>query len=124
MTNIKAISAHHTDTVDLGPHLAKPTAITEGQTEASIDVWVDERITTGLWECTTGSFTGIRDGYTEICTILSGRVTVESEGMKSEEYGPGDILVMPSGWAGTWHVHEPVRKHFTTIKDDTDDKRP
>jgi uncharacterized cupin superfamily protein len=32
-------------------------------------------------------------------------------------YGPGDIMVMPSGWSGVWDVHEPLRKHFTIIND-------
>lgn len=58
-----------------------------------------------------------REGYSEICTILAGRLTLEVAGQPDEEFGPGDVMVMPSGWAGTWHIHEPVRKHYTTIDD-------
>ena len=110
-------AAHRTDAADLGPHAPKPTALTEGQTEASLSVWQEGRVHTGLWECTAGDFTAERDGYTEICTILSGRVTIEVEGTEPEEFGPGDVMVMPSGWSGVWRVHEPLRKHFTTISD-------
>ncbi len=117
MTDIRTYSAHDTGAADLGPHAPKPTAITEGQTEAARSVWTDGRIDTGLWECTPGVFTAERIGYTEICTILSGRVTVETETAAPQEYGPGDIMIMPSGWAGVWRVHEPLRKHYTTVTD-------
>ncbi len=120
MTTIPTLAVHHTDGTDLGPHRPKPTALTDTLTEASLTVWVggsSDRIETGLWECTAGSFTAVREGYSEVCTILSGRVTIEVAGEDAEEYGPGDVMVMPSGWSGTWHVHEPLRKHYTTIQD-------
>lgn len=120
MSTIPTIAAHDTAAADLGEHAPKPTATTDGLTEAAVTVWeggTGNGINTGLWECTAGDFTATRDGYTEICTILSGRVTVEVAGEAPKEFGPGDIMVMPSGWAGTWRVHEPLRKHYTTIQD-------
>ncbi|MFT4232723.1 MAG: cupin domain-containing protein [Leucobacter sp.] len=116
-TIIPTRAAHGTAAADLGPHAPKPTALTEGLTEASSTVWASGRIDTGLWECTPGDFTAERSGYTEICTILSGRVTIEVDGEEPEEFGPGDVMVMPSGWKGVWRVHEPLRKHYTTIDD-------
>lgn len=101
----------------MGPHAPKPTAVTEGQTEASLSIWEGGKISTGLWECTPGTFTATRDGYTEICTILTGTVTIEVEGEENVTYGPNDVIVMPSGWAGLWHIHETVGKHFTIIND-------
>lgn len=120
MTTIPTLAVHGTAGAELGPHAPKPTATTPGLTEASLSVWTggsDDRIDTGLWECTPGTFTAERVGYSEICTILSGRVTIEVAGAEPEEFGPGDVMVMPSGWVGTWHVHEPLRKHYTTIQD-------
>ncbi|UOR02139.1 cupin domain-containing protein [Leucobacter allii] len=125
MTRTRTRAAHDTAAADLGPHAAKPTARTAGMTEAARAVWSggspnaggEPRIETGLWECTPGVFTAAREGYTEICTILSGRVTLEVEGEDPEEFGPGDVMVMPSGWTGVWRVHEPLRKHYTTILD-------
>lgn len=120
MTTILTHGAHDTAAADLGPHVPKPTATTPGMTEAATSTWTGgphDRIDTGLWECTPGDFTAVREGYTEICTILSGRVTIEVAGADPEEFGPGDVMVMPSGWAGTWRVHEPLRKHYTTIQD-------
>lgn len=117
MTTIRTRAAHDTAHADLGPHTAKPTATTGGLTEASATIWSEGRIETGLWECTLGDFTAERNGYSEICTILSGRVTVEVAGEEPEAFGPGDVMVMPSGWKGVWRVHEPLRKHYTTIDD-------
>lgn len=95
----------------------KPTAITEGQTEASAEVWssVGGQYEAGIWEATPGSFTATRDGYHEVCQILSGRTTIEVAGEEPVELVAGDTLVMPSGWAGTWHVHETVRKTYVII---------
>lgn len=114
---ITTYGIHNTDQADLGTHAAKPTAVTENLTEASTTVWADDRVSTGLWECTAGTFTATREGYTEICTILSGSVTLEVEGQEPETFGPGDVMVMPSGWKGVWVVHEALRKHFTIIND-------
>lgn len=120
MTAILTYAGHDTSTRDLGPHVAKPTSIEGAQTEASFSVWsggTDGKVDTGLWECTPGTFTAERIGYTEICTILMGRVTIEVEGEEPREFGPGDIMVMPSGWRGAWRVPVPLRKHYTIIED-------
>ena len=114
---IDTTAAHRTSELELGPHLPKPTATTPGVTEASRDIWSDGRVDTGIWECTPGEFRATREGYTEICTILSGRVTLQADGGEPIEFCPGDVLVTPSGWAGTWRVHEVVRKHYTIIPD-------
>lgn len=117
MTHAVTHSAHDTTAIDLGEHSPKPTALTESLTEASQTIWAADRIDTGLWECTPGTFSATREGYTEICTILQGRVTVTGEGEEPREFGPGDVMVMPSGWVGIWQVHEPLRKHYTTVQD-------
>lgn len=117
MTTVPTVAVHRTGEADLGAHAPKPTATTAGLTEAAITAWSDGRIDTGLWECTPGVFTAERSGYTEICTILSGRVTVEADGEEPQEFGPGDVMVMPSGWRGVWRVREPLRKHYTTVAD-------
>lgn len=117
MNDRRTHSLHDTDTLHLGPHAPKPTALTPGLTEATLSAWGNGRIETGLWECTRGDFTAERSGYTEICTILSGRVEVQAGDDEPIEFGPGDVMVMPSGWKGTWRVREPLRKAYTTIQD-------
>lgn len=97
----------------------KPTALTDGLTEASVTTWASasDGAEAGIWGCDVGSFTAVRDGYTEICQFLAGTATIEPEGEAPFEVREGDTLVMPSGWRGTWHVHEPIRKVFITIDD-------
>lgn len=68
-----------------------------------------------MWEANVGSFTAVRDGHHEVCYLLSGKVTVESDNGDVRELGAGDLFVMPSGWQGTWHIHEPVRKVFVVV---------
>lgn len=110
-------SAHDTANIVFDEKIEKLTAIVPGTADASLTVWEDDRIETGLWECTPGAFAATRVGYTEICTILSGSVTLEVEGAEPELFVAGDVLVTPSGWEGTWIVHETLRKHYTIVKD-------
>ncbi|WP_111721072.1 cupin domain-containing protein [Homoserinimonas sp. OAct 916] len=101
--------------VDLGEFKTKPGALTEGVVERSASIWKNEKIDTGDWEASPGSFPGKRDGYSEVAFITAGRATIEVEGQESRELVAGDVFVTPSGWAGVWHVHEPIRKHYVII---------
>jgi uncharacterized cupin superfamily protein len=97
-------------TANPGEHIAKPTSTTPGQTEVSLRVWEGNDVTTGIWEVTPGTFTATREGYNEICQILSGTATITEADGGSFEVGPGSLFVTPAGWRGTWSVHEPLRK--------------
>ena len=48
----------------------------------------------------------------EFVHILSGRMTVTPDGGEPTEIGPGDTAVFPRGWAGTWQIHETIRKLY------------
>ena len=102
---------------DLGPAAPKPTALSEGVLEASDSLWATPGVDVGFWECTPGRFAATREGYTEVCQFLSGRVTIEVDGEEPVTFGAGDTLVTPSGWRGMWHVHETVRKLYVIIDD-------
>lgn len=98
----------------------KPTALTPGQSEGVTDVWTvpgasPGPIETGVWEATPGSFTATRDGYHEICYLVSGRITLVEDGEEPLDLYAGDLFVTPAGWRGVWHVHETVRKVFVII---------
>ncbi|GAA1781243.1 cupin domain-containing protein [Agromyces lapidis] len=102
---------------DLGPATPKPTALTEGVLEASDSLWATAGLDVGYWECSPGRFAATREGCTEVCQFLSGRVTIEVEGEEPVTFGAGDTLVTPSGWRGVWDVHETVRKLYVIIDD-------
>ncbi|MEN9740065.1 MAG: hypothetical protein RLZ72_331 [Actinomycetota bacterium] len=100
-------------TITLPDPQPKPTSL-DGQLESSLELWVsaDGELESGVWECSPGTFTASRDGYDEVCTIVSGRATVtDSDGVVTE-LSAGSALVTPAGWRGTWVVHETVRKTY------------
>jgi len=65
----------------------------------------------GVWECTPGPSRWSL-GDNEVVYILSGRMTVTPDGGEPTEVGPGDTAVFPRGWAGTWQIHETIRKLY------------
>ena len=47
----------------------------------------------------------------EVCYLLDGRVTVETDEGRVE-IGAGQLVRFPAGLACMWEVHDPVRKHY------------
>lgn len=105
----------------LSPLPTRPTAITPDLSEASLPLWANEYgARAGYWDCTPGEFALHCAGYTEICQILAGRVTIQEHTGEPITLQVGDTLVMPSGWRGTWRVEDPVRKLFFIVTDAAD----
>lgn len=100
--------------IDLGVRAPKPTSIAGDQQEAAAELWAspDGRVRIGLWECTPGRFTAYRETASEICHILSGRVSLHGGDGRTETVGPGGMLVLPLGWRGAWTIHETTRKLY------------
>ena len=101
--------------IPIGEFAPKPTTLTDGQMEAAQSLWTSDGGLTsiGVWECTPGHFTADRTRAGEYCHIISGTATVSnSDGSKSRDIGPGDLLVLPQGWTGEWVIHEHMRKLF------------
>ncbi|MFN3708026.1 cupin domain-containing protein [Microcella sp.] len=93
----------------------KPTSLAGDVREASADLWTGDSsgaLETGIWEATPGEFAARRDGFHEICYVISGRATLRSEHGDEVDVEPGDLFVTPAGWVGTWVVHEAIRKVF------------
>jgi uncharacterized protein len=101
--------------IQTGAFAPKPTALQDGQQEASTLLWAspDGGTKIGVWECTPGRFTADRTQAGEYCHILSGRASVRNaDGSGERELVAGDLLVLPQGWTGEWTIHEHVRKLF------------
>lgn len=106
-------------TLDLGAFAPKPTSFSEGQVEASSELWssVDGLTKIGVWECTPGRFSADRTKSSEICHVLSGSATVVGkQGTDARRIGPGDLLVLPLGWEGEWTIHEQLRKTYVITR--------
>jgi uncharacterized cupin superfamily protein len=48
----------------------------------------------------------------EVIHLVAGRMTVTRDGGEPVELAAGDMAVFPKGWAGTWDIHETVRKVY------------
>lgn len=100
----------------LGAPQPKATTLNPGQAEADVELWADGGgASTGFWECSEGTFTSARDGYSEVCQIVSGSVTIHTDGAEAFTLGAGDTVVLPDGWRGSWEIHEAVRKLYVMI---------
>jgi uncharacterized cupin superfamily protein len=103
----------------LGAFTERAGALTAGLREAEREDYVDAAngIEVGVWEGTPGQFPARRDGYSEICQILSGIAVLHTEGGAAIELRAGDTIVMPTGWTGRWELIEPVRKLYIIVHD-------
>ena len=101
--------------LELNDFKDKPTALTDGQKEASSILWTsaDGHCKIGIWECPPGHFTADRSAAGEYCHIIKGKATVTMlDGNNQREIQAGDLLVLPQGWKGEWIIHEHMRKLF------------
>ena len=99
----------------LGDFSNKPTTLTNGQVEASKELWVsvDGKIKAGVWECTEGQFTADRSKNAEYCHIISGSAVIENEDDNlCREIKSGDLLILPIGWKGKWTITKHMRKLY------------
>jgi uncharacterized cupin superfamily protein len=50
----------------------------------------------------------------EFMYFIEGRVEITTAGGESRVYGPGDMILMPRGFTGTWRQLSPIRKISVT----------
>lgn len=106
-------------TADIGPFRTKPTSLEGAQEEASRAFFrsEDSTVEIGIWECTPGRFTADRTASSETCHIISGKVEMTRADGDVRVLGPGDLLVLPRGWKGEWHLIERTRKLYVVHRD-------
>lgn len=78
----------------------------------------DDRLQAGTWLSTPGKWRLFSD-RDEFCTILEGRVILESLTGECEEFIAGDSFLIPNGFDGYWDVKEATRKHFVILNHTT-----
>ena len=105
--------------INLGPLADKPTTLTPGQQEAAQALWTspDGALEIGVWECTPGQFTADRSKAAEFCHFLQGRIVMTHLDGTRRELGPGDAIMLPRGWKGTWEIVEHTRKIYAFLAD-------
>ena len=70
----------------------------------------------GIWECEVGRWRIQMDpNELEYMVVLQGRARLHAPDGRVTEAGPGEALVIPPGFAGSFEVTERVRKHFVIV---------
>ena len=64
------------------------------------------------WACGVSRFPWSY-GETETSLLIEGAVTVTPDGGEPVSLVAGDIAVFPAGLSCTWHVTQPLRKHYS-----------
>lgn len=81
------------------------------------DIFVDptNQFCVGIWESDIGKWEVdfIED---EFIAIISGRITLTDQDGHAETFGPGETVVVPRGFKGTWETVEPVRKWYVAFE--------
>lgn len=105
--------------VELSAFADKPTTLNPGQQEASAELWTspDGALEIGVWECTPGKFTADRSMAAEFCHFLEGKVVMTHVDGTTTTLGPGDAIMLPRGWKGTWEIVERTRKIYAFLSD-------
>lgn len=107
----------HTVAVPRIPPLTDYAQRSPGWTEVEYP-FVDrgsERVAVGFWTGEPGSVALDPWAYTEVCSILSGRVAVVDQTGRRKDFGPGEAFVVPKGFVGTWITVEAATKLFVAI---------
>ena len=105
--------AVHIPDVDLEPEPLDPEQIVSGTPVVTGKVlWEspDGKQLRGIWQITPGVVTDTEAN--ELFVVVSGRATVDVEGGRTLEVGPGDAAVLREGDRTTWTVHETLRKAY------------
>lgn len=103
--------------LSLGVKLAKPTTTAGSPCDVTREVWekADSRVRAGIWECTPGVFRTSREGADEIVYILSGSGVLVSDEGHASSHSAGDVVVIPDGFSGEWHIEETLRKVYVSV---------
>ena len=76
-----------------------------------LELWAEGDCSAGIWACEAGPSYWVQDEH-EVIHVVAGRMTVTPDGGEPTEISAGDVAVFPKGWAGTWDIHETVRKVY------------
>jgi uncharacterized cupin superfamily protein len=77
-----------------------------------------------IWACDAGVFPRVKDRRGSFMYIISGDATITDQDGTSHELTAGSVLVLPYGWAGTWHIRETIRKFYVHSTPDGVERPP
>lgn len=75
-----------------------------------------QSVTVGYWQGEPGEVSFEAWPYTEVCSILSGRVGLRDALNRIVTFGAGEGFIVPKEWRGSWLTLQPAAKIFMAIK--------
>ncbi|MBV1776650.1 DUF861 domain-containing protein [Burkholderiaceae bacterium DAT-1] len=76
----------------------------------------DKMVSAGIWQCQPGKWRiQFAADKEEFFAVLAGRVRVADAQDQGHEVGPGEALVIPAGFTGSFEVIEAVRKYYVIV---------
>lgn len=99
------------------PPLSDYSDVSPGWSEAEYRAYETDtnKVTVGYWTGDAGHISLESWPYTEVCSIVSGRIALRDDRGRELVFGAGDGFVVPKGWAGVWVTLEPSAKFFVMI---------
>ena len=87
------------------PALAAEEVLEGGSGQRGEVFFVGDELAVGVWEA-DASILSVAEPlpYDEFVTVLSGKLILTDEQGTAEEYLPGDAVVVPKGFTGTWQM--------------------
>eukprot|EP00638_Chattonella_subsalsa_P009182 CAMPEP_0117751776 /NCGR_PEP_ID=MMETSP0947-20121206/11186_1 /TAXON_ID=44440 /ORGANISM="Chattonella subsalsa, Strain CCMP2191" /LENGTH=585 /DNA_ID=CAMNT_0005570241 /DNA_START=67 /DNA_END=1824 /DNA_ORIENTATION=- len=74
-------------------------------------------VSTGSWWCAAGGWSSPTPrATTEVFYVLEGHACVTDVDGTQNFFGPGDVVILPKGWAGRWDVLQDIHKVWAVIK--------
>ena len=93
-----------------------PKKILSGSPQFAYAELVDtDKLNSGVWSSTRGSWEIASYSVNEVMMILSGRVRLTDAEGAVTELGAGDVYYVAKGWQGHWDVLEDVQKVYVIV---------
>ena len=73
------------------------------------------KLRTGLWTGEPGTLTMRKYPTDEVCTVIYGKIEITNEYDSVLVRKPGDSVLVPKGWSGTWRNGEKSCKCFVSV---------
>lgn len=83
-----------------------------------VDEPVGGRLYVGVWRCEPGHWRiEMAANERELFTVLAGRCRVHADDGSFEEAGPGEAIVIPAGFRGSFEVLQTLTKTYAIVGD-------
>ena len=73
------------------------------------------KLRTGLWTGEAGTLTMRKYPTDEVCTVIYGKIEITNEDGSVVVLTPGESVLVPKGWSGTWRNVEKSCKCYASV---------